>query len=490
MKPYFIFFLVCALKNACWTQGPCREVVGYYPSWQWYDRNKLVAPATIDYSRYTYLQYAFINVDAEGHLQLTDPWADKNLLLGTIDWVSAPAGYDSGYDWGNASYHLPNTSLSYHAHLHDVKLLVSIGGWTLSTNFPGIASDPSKRAVFAADCVSMCSLYNLDGIDIDWEYPSDINQGNNFQLLLQDVRDALDEAEPTLNRELYLSAAISAGNNMANIPWEGVGEILDMINLMSYDYYGTWDTQLNHNAPLFDPEQGAEGFSCHGSVQRLISEFNVAPSKINMGIPFYGRSQMSNAATLFGVGSGIADYVHFSVDEGTPLYYNVLLQEAAFEYHWDEVAQVPYKTALDGTSFLSYDNEASVALKAQYIIDQGLRGAIIWEITGDYIETAPGSGVIASTPLANELYDVFCNQIAVQEHDASSLSVFPNPSLNIIQVSLGSSYPGLIRVYDMTGQICLEQKATTSVLVLDISQLPVGSYVIATPAGAQPIVKQ
>jgi hypothetical protein len=88
------------------------------------------------------------------------------------------------------------------------------------------------------------------------------------------------------------------------------------------------------------------------------------------------------------------------------------------------------------------------------------------------------------------LYDVFCNQIAVQEHDASSLSVFPNPSLNIIQVSLGSSYPGLIRVYDMTGQICLEQKATTSVLVLDISQLPVGSYVIATPAGAQPIVKQ
>jgi GH18 family chitinase len=490
MKLLIPFFLVIILSLEGWTQAPCLEVVGYYPSWQWYDRNKLVAPSTIDYSRYTHLQYAFINVDADGHLQLTDPWADKNLLLGTIDWGSAPAGYDIGYDWGNASYHLPNTSLSYYAHLNNVKLLISIGGWTLSANFPEIAGDPMKRAVFASDCAAMCSLYNLDGIDIDWEYPSNIAQGNNFQLLLQEVRDALDEAEPILNRELYLSAAVSAGNNMAYIPWSAVSEILDMINLMSYDYYGTWDVQLNHNAPLYDPEQGIEGYSCNGSVQRLLSEFNVSPSKINMGIPFYGRSQMSNAAILFGTGNGIADNLHFGSDEGTPLYYNVLLQEAAFEEHWDAAAEVPYKIALDGTSFLSYDDEASVALKAQYIVDQGLRGAIIWEITGDYIESAPGSGVIVSTPLANQLHEVFCNQIEVLEHDTNLLKVFPNPAADRIQVHLGTLQSSAIVILNIVGQHCMEQVPGSNLLELDISHLTPGCYFIRTSEGVQPFIKQ
>ena len=60
---------------------------------------------------------------------------------------------------------------------------------------------------------------------------------------------------------------------------------------------------------------------------------------------------------------------------------------------------------------MSYDDENSIGEKAQYIVDNNLRGAIIWEITGDYIETFSNSGVIAGTPLADTLNIVFCNTI-------------------------------------------------------------------------------
>jgi GH18 family chitinase len=78
---------------------PCREVIGYYPNWQWYDRNKLVAPSTIDYSQYTILNYSFFSPEANGTVQNTDAWADENLLLGEIDWSTTPPSYK------------PNTSL-------------------------------------------------------------------------------------------------------------------------------------------------------------------------------------------------------------------------------------------------------------------------------------------------------------------------------------------------------------------------------------------
>jgi chitinase len=474
-------FLLPFLLNAAihLAQTPCREVVGYYPGWQWYDRNKLVKPSSIDYTRYTLLQYAFMNMDADGHLVITDPWGDKNLLLGDINWSTAPVGYDTEYDLGNPDYHIPNTNLAYYAHLNNVPLLMSIGGWTLSTHFPGIAADPAKRLTFASDCAYICELYDLDGVDIDWEYPTDDTQGANFTLLLTDIRNALDDAEADLGRELYLTAAVSAGNNMQYIEWAEVSNILDMINLMSYDYYGTWDPVLNHNAPLYDPEQGIENFSCNGSVQRLLTEFNVDPGKINMGIPFYGRSQLSSSTpTLFGNGNGSVDYTHFGIDEGTPLYYNVLLQQNNFSVYWDDVAKVPYMISTQNNSFLSYDDEQSVEEKAQYIVDNGLRGAIIWEITGDYIETSPGSGVIAGTPLADKITEVFCQTPENVTENKTSLELYPNPASSFVNITATNSQAKQITIENALGQMIYQTAMTGTSTRVDVEHLPSGCYVI------------
>lgn len=434
--------LLCSMYYALsvFSQTPCREVVGYYPSWQWYDRNKVVKPSTIDYTQYTIIQYAFMNALSDGHLQITDPWSDKNLLLGEFDWAVAPAGYDMGYDLGNTEYHIANTSLAYYCHLHDVKLLMSVGGWTLSTNFTTIAADAELRSTFADDCAYICELYELDGIDIDWEYPVNAQDAANFTLLLQDVRQALDEMEPILNRELMLTAAVSASaSNMAFIEWDSVVPLLDIINLMSYDFYGSWDAVLNHNSPLYTPAQGDANFSCNSAVQNLITVHNVPADKLAMGIAFYGRTQLSNgSATLFGVGNGQADNLHFGIDEGTPLYYNILLQQDDFANYWDDAAKVPYMVSNTNNSFLSYDDSASVALKAQYIVDQQLRGCIIWEITGDYVETSPGSGVIADTPLAHSINNVFCATPQMVTELDEPFVLYPNPAADCI--SLQSKY--------------------------------------------------
>lgn len=405
-------------------QTPCREVIGYYPNWQWYDRGNLVNPESIDYSRYTIINYSFFDVLSDGSLQTLDPWADKNLLLGPINWAVAPAGYESAYDFGNPLYHHPGQAFSDYCHAEGVKLLPSLGGWTLSYNFPSIAADPVKRATFSAACVELVEAFNFDGIDIDWEYPGYAPHGGtpadkqNFTLLLQDVRTALDAAQVTLGKELLLTIAVGAApQRMADVEWPAVAELVDIINVMTYDYFGAWDQLTNHNAPLFAPESGAPGFNVAASIDQLINEYAVSPQKLALGIGFYGRSVTTPGAPGLHVPStGIPDSGTFGADEGSPLYYSIAAAQTLFAYHWDEAAQVPYLTGLNGlNTFVSFDDTLSVRLKAEFAVERNLRGAIIWEITGDYLETAPGSGVIAGTPLADAIFEAFCGAPSAPE---------------------------------------------------------------------------
>jgi len=476
---------------------PCREIVGYYPGWQWYDRNQLVRPATIDYSKYTILQYAFLNMDASGNLNVFDPWGDKNLLLGQINWSVAPAGYDAAYDLGNPDYHVPGTSLADYAHENDVKLLVSLGGWTLSSLFPGIAADPVKRDNFASQCALICGLYDLDGVDIDWEYPGYAPHNGtpadaaNFTLLLQDIRDALDEKELEMNRELLLTAAVgAAASHQANYEWNNIVPLLDIINVMTYDFYGSFDPLLNHNSPLYAPAQGDAEFNCASSIERLLNEYGVPADKLTMGLPFYGRTQLSNTTPqLFGQGNGQVDLQNFGQDEGTPLYYNILLAEG-FTNYWDAQASVPYAINETNNSFLSYDDVQSITAKSQYIADMNLRGAIIWEITGDYVETSPGSGVIASTPLVNAVNEVFCaTPQSVTEAQEAAPALWPNPAVSELHITAKAGITPEIMTPDGR-TLHTDCRRINAQYVMDVSGLASGIYLVKAGAHTLRFVRE
>lgn len=404
IKLLFVFLFVGFTQLKA--QTTCKEVVGYYPNWQWYDRAKLVQPNTIQYAKYTLLNYSFFNLTAAGHVVSTDTWADENLLLGQPNWSTTPVSY------------YPNTSIVDLCHNANKKIVLCIGGWTMSGNFPAVAADPAKRAIMAHDCKMLCDSFNMDGIDIDWEYPGYAPNGGtaadmgNYPTLLQQIRDSLDVREQQTGKPMLLTACFGASiSNMSNINWNAVVPILDMINLMSYDFFGTWDATTNHNSPLTAPAQGDTTFNLVSAVNRLLTVYYVPANKINAGVAFYGRSAKTTGAPGLHVAqTGQADNVTFFADDGTPLYYNILLQMGLFTSHWDTQAQVPYLLGnANLNTFVSYDDKQSIALKAQYIKNNNLRGAIIWEITGDYVETAPGSGIIAGTPLLDTLNTVFCN---------------------------------------------------------------------------------
>lgn len=468
-----VVFLLLTIFGFQGIAQTCKEVVGYYPNWQWYDRNKLVNPQSIDYSKYSIINYCFFNPEADGTISAHDPWADENLLLGQPDWQNG------GY--------IPGTSIVFQAHSNGVKILPSIGGWTLSGNFPGIAADPVKRATFAQACVDLISTYGFDGIDLDWEYPGFAPHNGtpqdkaNFNLLLEEIRTAIDTYGTSIGQDMLLTAAVGAGEDkMENVDWPVVSTYLDIINIMSYDFFGSWDATANHNSPLFAPQQGDAQFNLAWSVNRLVNHYNVDPGKITAGVAFYGRSaKTSGSPDLFSPITGQLDLATFPEDEGTPLYYNVLLQSSQFDEHWDNTAKVPYMTGNSGlNTFLSYDNEASIEQKAQFIVENELRGAIIWEITGDYIETSPGSGIISATPLATKLNDVFCNYnpntnvVATIENQSSS--IYPNPTS-------GTCYfQGIqiehIQITNLNGQLVQSLEGPTTSFKLDAS-LPNGVYI-------------
>lgn len=479
---YFLPFLVMA--------QPCKEVVGYYAGWQWYDRNKLMSPQTIPYSKYSILTYAFFQPQADGTLKISDPWGDKNQLLGAIDWATAPAGYDTQYDFGNPAYHLPNQKLSDYAHQGGCKLMVSVGGWTFSTNFPTIASTPVKRATFAHDINTIIKLYNLDGIDIDWEYPNTQADKQNYTILLQQVRDSLDAIEVQMNHPLLLSiAAGAAPSHISYVEWNNVASILDIINLMSYDFYGTWDNLTNHNAPLYPSANGAQaGFSCSEAVTNLLAQ-GVLASKINMGVAWYGRSQMTiGTPNVYVAGNGQADMGHFSNDDGTPLYYNILLAMNEFDYYWDNAAQVPYLTGKTTNSFVSFDDETSIEKKAEYINSQNLRGAIIWEISGDYIENLNNPGSIAATPLIDKLNSTFCSGnvgIDAPKHTLA-MNISPNPAQENLGIFLQENLleTAEIIVSDFQGKVVLKTSFEgKDYHILNVSHLSQGIYILKVKAG-------
>jgi chitinase len=439
------FFLLSDIRSQ-----NCKEIIGYCPNWQWYARNNLFNPNNIKYTDYTILNYCFFKPETTGAISSTDAVADKALLEG-------------------------NASVVAHAHKVNVKVMASMGGWTLSDNFPAIAGNATKRAAFAGDCNKLLKKYDFDGIDIDWEYPGyDEHMGTaadkkNFTIFMKQIRDSITVLGTKTSKQYKLSACFGASADRAsNIEWTNILPILDMINLMTYDFFGEWDAVANHNSPLYAPASGEASFNLNSAFLMLTQQNGVPASKINLGVAFYGRSQ-TGATKLFSATSGLADLKTFPDEEGAPAYYSVMANLSKFDYFWDNTAKVPYLFGKSGGTaagtFVSYDDKRAIGLKATYINDKGARGAIIWDISHDLMETAPGSGVVAGNPLADTLHKVLCGWITTvpeeKPADAINVSIYPNPASDQATIILNLAAEGTytVRMYDILGQELQSKKS-------------------------------
>lgn len=333
-------------------------MVGYYTSWA---RSSGYTPLSLDAGRLTHINYAFADITAQHKLTMAQPATDEKNFADL------------------------RTLKAKNPHL---KTLISVGGWDYSKNFSNVAATASARETFAQSCVDFIIKHGFDGVDLDWEFPvSGGLPGNsnrpedkqNFTKLLRTIREKLDAQEKKDGRDYYLTIAGAPNSSyLSKIELSAVASIVDYIFIMGYDMHGPWDSYSDFGAPLYEPSGGSPqyGGSISGAVE-LYRKGGAPAGKLVLGMPFYGYQYTGVSGEKDGLHSRYASAKSISYDKIRSTY----LGNSAFEYLFHEEAQVPYLS--DGNTFITFEDEQSIAEKASFARSYGLGGIGAWELSHD-----------------------------------------------------------------------------------------------------------
>jgi chitinase len=294
-----------------------------------------------------------------------------------------------GFKYDSENFEILNQAKNRNPNL---KILISVGGWTWSGQFSDMALTKVSRKKFIDSAIRFITRHNLDGIDLDWEYPNLIGNGNiyrqgdtkNFTLLLKELRNALEELGKKGDKHYLLTIAAGAFDDyIANTEMERVQEYLDFVNIMTYDQYvASADTISGHHAPLFTNPRDPKQNSADASIRKFI-QVGVPAEKIVMGVPFYGRSWevvSSEDHGLYQQGGPVKKRIRSSFNYLKPHLEN----QNGFTRYWDTTASAPFLFNEEEKIFITYDDEESLKEKCKYIKEHMLRGAMFWEYQSDY----------------------------------------------------------------------------------------------------------
>jgi len=268
-------------------------------------------------------------------------------------------------------------------------VLVSVGGWLWSGAFSDMALTRESRSVFIASVVEFVGRHQLDGLDIDWEYPGlpgaephfRAEDKQNYTLLLKELRARFNQLEKELHRRLYVTVATGASQEfLDHTEMEKVARFVDTVNLMAYDYYEPdSDAITGHHAPLYINPADPKKISADISVQQY-EKAGVPDAKIVLGVPFYGHAWGQVPATnhgLFQAGKEIP-HDHAPFGDGPEA-----MMKNGFIRYWDPIAAAPYLYNPEKQIFVSYDDPQSLALKCKYVLAHKLRGIMFWDYESD-----------------------------------------------------------------------------------------------------------
>ena len=295
-----------------------------------------------------------------------------------------------------------------------IKVLPSVGGWSLSDPFFALANDPALRARFVQSVKEFLLTYEVfDGVDIDWEFPGgegvnpalgSSTDGEAFADLMRDLRAMLDEVEAETGRDMELSAAVSAGDaKIKRVNYAEAEKYMDYVFAMTYDFYGAWGTELGHHAALYDSANTGWNKASADDAINTLMDAGVPPEKLVVGVGMYGRGwskvegvQGDNPFSGHGTYSsswqgtsvnkapgtwedGVLDYKDIRANylgaEGTGI--------NGFSYHYDQEAEAPYLWNPSSGTLITFDDGRSARAKAAYVQQHNLAGVFSWEIDSD-----------------------------------------------------------------------------------------------------------
>ncbi|MCL1990737.1 MAG: glycoside hydrolase family 18 protein [Defluviitaleaceae bacterium] len=267
-----------------------------------------------------------------------------------------------------------------------IKILLSVGGWGAG-GFSDAAITETGRKKFAESAKQLVIQANLNGIDLDWEYPTNSAAGidardedkQTFTLLLKEIRDALDTI-PTADHLMLTIAAGAGSYYIEGTEMDKVAKLLDYVQIMTYDMADAHVKTTGHHTNLFNY---ANSTSSTKTAVDMFIDAGVPKEKLVIGAAFYSRKWDG----VINEHNGYRQPAETIGDFGPT--YGVLQKEYidknGFVRYWDEDAKAPY--LFNGSSYISYDDEASIAHKIDYLKAQGLYGIMYWEHTCDTTQT-------------------------------------------------------------------------------------------------------
>lgn len=395
------------------SHGPSYRQVAYFIQWGIYGRSFSVKNLETSgaASRLTHINYAFGNVApnpaGEVVCSSADVWADYQRPVGADESVDGVADA-----WGEPLNGNFGQLLKLKALHPDLKVLISLGGWTLSKYFSDGALTAQSRATLVSSCVDMFVKGNLpslgagdaggpgsaaglfDGIDLDWEWPgSDGNAGNivrpedkaNFTLLAAEFRKQLDAYGQTTGKHYELTAFLPAAPAKISAGFEGtkIFKSLDFATVQGYDFHGTWESVTNHQSAIRVPqgEPVPADFSIDGAIQAWLRA-GAKRNQLVLGLPYYGQGwtgvtgggngmfQPAAGPAAGTFAAGVEDYKKLAelTKQGYKVYRDLRSGQA-----W----------LFDGTTLWTFDDPVVLLQKALYIRQQKLGGAMVWDLSGD-----------------------------------------------------------------------------------------------------------
>jgi chitinase len=436
--------LVLAPAGAARSSQPSQVRAVFFANWDRYARGYFVNQ--IPASRLNVIDYAFAMPTAAGTCTLSDPWSDYQAPTwsrdSSVDGVADDPSNPNQHLFGNF-----NQLVKLKAAHPGLQVVMSIGGWTLSKYFSDVAATAASRQAFVQSCIDLLIKGNLptggwpeqsggagvaaglfDGIDIDWEYPG-IDPGNgadhspadkhNATLLLQEFRNQLDAYGATTGKHYLLTVDGPAGNVNSSGSWEltDVAQTVDWINLLTFDFHGSWDSWTDFNSPFsLDPKEPPVGgaaiqstWSTKGTVDYYLAN-GVPADKLVVGVPFYGKRYVGVPGANNGLYQGFVPQswpyndsptFHELVDTGLTDGNLTVIGPTAlappknpgaddkaingFAWYWNGPAGTPwlYNPTLDGGTFISYMDPRGVAERTQLVSAEHLRGLFAWEVSQD-----------------------------------------------------------------------------------------------------------
>lgn len=360
----------------------------FFANWGVYEKKHFPINMRTEYL--THVFYAFLLIDEEsGNLKFSDEWCDVNMPL-----VSAndPAKQVKGNLQQLFQLKQKNRNL---------KVIMSVGGWGTCHLFQAVMADRAKFNNFVKSCIYFVQEYGFDGVDIDWEFPL-AHEHPLVVKLLRELRSGLDKVSTRLSLS-YCGSALD--DTIDGINLVELDQYLSFWNLMCYDFSGvSYSEKTGHHSNLFG-SNGNNNISASYLVDKYI-KIGIPAHKLLLGMPLYGK--------LFpGVKKGDIGQSFTKGTEET-FHYNKI-PNGTKRYDSAKVAATSYDSSTQ--KFITYDDEKSVKMKANFTKKKGLGGGMWWESSGDiydndeqslivnYIDQLGGPGVLEQSPNHLDIYD-------------------------------------------------------------------------------------